>query len=125
MTLDSLGDDWVVWSDETEKVILTYRPDVFDGSTFPAACLPTIYLTRGKRDRRPGNTRLGTEWHVTLFLEPDVDDGSTSYVDRASAIDGAVSLARSFTAGDVDYRELYQVSRTDYLDRLDELTGNE
>ena len=123
MSLDSLGDEWVVWSDERDKVVLAYRPDVFDGGAFPAPCLPTIYLTRGQRGRRPGERRVGSDWHVTLFLEPDVERGAETYADRESAVAGAVSLADAFAAGEVDYRDLYQVPRPDYFDRLDELTG--
>jgi len=53
MSFDSLGEDWVVWSDEGEKAVLAFRPDVFDGDEFPAPCLPTIYLTRGQRTGDP------------------------------------------------------------------------
>lgn len=124
MSLDSLGEDWVVWSDEREKVVLAFRPDVFDGGEFPAPCLPTIYLTRGQRDRRPGGRRVGADWHVTLYLEPDVQGPQETFDDRESAIAGAVDLAAAFASGDLAYRELYQVPRPDYLDRLDELTGS-
>ena len=123
MSLDSLGDDWVVWSDETDRVVLAYRPDVFDGGTFPSPCLPTIYLTRGQRGRRPGQRRVGSDWYVTLYLEPEVNREADSYPDRERAVEGAIDLADAFGAGEVDYRGLYQVPRPGYLDRLDELTG--
>lgn len=123
MTLDSLGPEWVVWNEETARVVLAFRPDVFDGDELPAACMPTIYITRGRRDRRPGGERIGAEWYVTLYLEPEVDCGTESYEDREEAIAAAVSLAGSFTAGQIDYRDEYQVPREDYFDRLDELTG--
>ncbi len=123
MSLDSLGEDWVVWSDEREKVVLAYRPDVFDGGAFPAPCLPTIYLTRGQRQRRPGGDRVGADWYVTLYLEPEVDRDAGSYPDREAAEAAAVELADEFARGDVDYRDLYQVPRPEYLDRLDEFTG--
>lgn len=123
MSLDSLGEDWVVWSEEREKVVLAFRPDVFDGGDFPAPCLPTIYLTRGQRDRRPGGRRVGADWHVTLYLEPDVNRDAESYADREEAVQGALDLADEFASGEVDYRDLYQVPRSEYLDRLDELTG--
>ena len=50
----ALGDGWRVWNAETDRVILAYRPDVFDGGEFPAACMPTLYVTHGQRNRRPG-----------------------------------------------------------------------
>lgn len=123
MSFDSLGEDWVVWSDEGAKVVLAFRPDVFDGGEFPAACLPTIYLSRGRRGRRPGGRRVGTDWHVTLYLEPEVEGVEETFDDRESAVAGAIELAATFASGEIAYRDLYQVPRTDYLDRLDELTG--
>ena len=123
MNLDALADDWVVWSDEREKVVLAYRPDVFDGGSFPAPCLPTIYLTRGRRGRRPGNRRVGSEWHVTLFLEPEVEADSASYPDRERAVEGAVSLAAAFASGEIDPAAVYDVPRDAYVDELRSLTG--
>jgi hypothetical protein len=125
VTLDALPDGWVVWSEEATKVVLAFRPDVFDTAGFPPPCLPTLYLTKGKRDRRPGRTNPnpGDPWYVTLFLEPDVEGPTAQYGDRAEAVAGAAGLARRFAEGGVDYRSLYQVPRPDYLDRLDELTG--
>lgn len=124
MSIESLPDGWVVWSEEREKVVFAYRPDVFDGGDYPAPCLPTIYLTCGQRDRRPGGRRVGADWFVTLYLEPDVDGPADRYPDREAAVDGAVSVASEFANGDVDYRDLYQIPREEYLDRLDELTGS-
>lgn len=120
---DALPVGWRVWNEEPTKLVLAYRPDVFDGGEFPAACMPTIYCTRGKRSRRPGGQRVGEEWYVTLYLEPDVDDGGQSFESREAAIDGSIDLAAAFAAGDVDYRDRYQVPREDYFEKLDELTG--
>jgi hypothetical protein len=118
---------WTVWNaDPGGRVILAYRPDVFTGDAFPAACLPTIYVSNGSRRRRPGAGAVETdEWHVTLFLEPEVATDADVYDDRGAALDGATGLADRFDAGDVDYRGLYQVPRPDYLDELDRLTGRE
>jgi len=123
MDLGALAEDWTVWNQTETKLILAYRPDVFDSENFPAPCLPTIYLTRGKRTRRPGADRTGEDWHVTLFLEPEVDHEAESYPDRDDAVDAAVTLANRFAAGEFDYRPLYQVPRDAYLDELDALTG--
>ncbi|WP_276271911.1 DUF5820 family protein [Haloarcula litorea] len=123
MELDGLVDDWDVWSESEDKLVLVYRPDVFDSEQFPAPCLPTIYLTRGKRTRRPGAERLGEDWYVTLSVEPEVTRDAETYGDRAAAVRGAVDLANAFAAGEVDYRSLYQVPREAYLDELDRLTG--
>lgn len=122
----ALGDGWRVWNAEDARVILAYRPDVFDAEEFPAPCLPTIYVTRGRRTRRPGGTRTlpaDAPWMVTLYLEPDVSSEPDAYDTRDAALAGAGELTRSFAAGAVDYRALYQVPRDRYLAELDALTG--
>lgn len=123
-----LGEGWQVWSLEDDRAIIVYRPDVFDGGSFSAACLPTIYVTRGRRRRRPaGNRNLPPDapWMVTLFLEPDVDRPPDTYDTFADALDGCAVLSRRFSRGDVDYRSLYQVPREDYFETLDELTRSD
>lgn len=117
---------WQVWSTGGEKAVLAYRPDVFDGGQFPAPCLPTIYVTRGRRSRRPGPDRGGpnASWWVTLFLEPEVDHGGERFPTREAAVDAAADLAGRFVAGEVDYRGLYQVPRPEYFEKLDELTDS-
>lgn len=117
---------WRLWNEESERVILAYRPDVFDGGSIPAPCLPTVYVTRGQRTRRPGSQRTETNaWFVTLFLEPDVQYETEQFETRSAAIDGASELAARFRDGKIDYRELYQVPRPEYFEALDELTGTE
>ncbi|WP_459191337.1 DUF5820 family protein [Halosimplex sp. J119] len=124
MAFEGLDDDWVVWSDEREKAVLAYRPDVFDSDAFPAPCLPTIYLTKGRRSRHPGDqTRPSDPWVVTLYLEPEVNRSPDQYDTREEARAGAVDIAGRFADGEVDYRDLYQVPREEYFERLDELTG--
>jgi len=124
MAFEGLHEDWVVWSDEREKVVLAYRPDVFDGDGFPAPCLPTIYTTKGRRRRHPGDqTRADDPWHVTLYLEPEVDTSGEKYDTRADATAAAADLAAAFARGEIDYRGLYQVPRERYFEKLDELTG--
>ena len=125
MEVDSLPPGWELWSEQASKIVLAYRPDVFNSADFPAACLPTLYLTKGKRDRRPGKDRPAPDapWYVTLFLEPDVNHPQESFDDRTAAVDGAISLAANFAAGEIDYRSLYQVPRPEYFEKLDELTG--
>jgi hypothetical protein len=122
----ALGDGWRVWNAENDRVILAYRPDVFDGGEFPAPCLPTLYVTRGRRNRRPeGNRNLPPDapWMVTLYLEPEVDRDPESYDALPDAVKAAEALTRRFSAGEVDYRALYQVPREAYLEKLDEMTG--
>jgi hypothetical protein len=127
--LDGLPAGWVVWNDESDgPLVLAYRPDVFDSQRFPAACMPTLYLTRGGTDRRPPSAgpvqHRGRAWHVTLFLEPEVElDEHHVYPDRETAVAATVDLATRFAGGDVDVREVYQVPREDYLDELESLVG--
>jgi hypothetical protein len=127
--LASLPEAWTVWSAEDDgRLVLAYRPDVFDGDAFPAACLPTLYLTHGKRTRRPGTNptdrTLESDWFVTLYLEPDVSLNETyRFETRADGVACALELAHQFDDGEIDYRGLYQIPRERYFDRLDELTG--
>ena len=125
---EALADGWRVWSDSEDRLVLAYRPDVFDGDGFDAACLPTLYVTRGRRSRRPGGTRNlppDAPWVATLFLEPEVSAPPREFDSPEAAVEGALELAAEFASGGVDYRSLYQVPRPDYLERLDELTGRE
>jgi len=124
---DALPAGWTVWNESEQRCVLVYRPDVFDSHEFPAPCLPTIYLTHGRRSRRPGADRstAGDSWYVTLYLEPDVDRDADRFAAREAAVAGAVDLAARFAAGGIDYRGLYQVPREAYLAKLDELTGRE
>lgn len=125
MSLEGLPAGWQVWSEQPTKIVLAYRPDVFDTAEFPAACLPTIYVTKGRRDRRPGRHDPAPEdpWYVTLFLEPEVEYDTREYDTRSAATAGARELAGEFADGAVDYRALYQVPRPEYFEQLDELTG--
>jgi hypothetical protein len=125
VTFESLPAGWTVWHEENGgRAILAYRPDVFDTESFPAPCLPTIYLSPGSPRRRPGQ-RTTDEWTVTLYLEPDVEARVETVSTREEAVATAREFARAFAAGDVDYRDAYQVPRDAYLDRLDALLGRE
>lgn len=127
----SVPDGWDVWNEGADgRLVLAYRPDVFNAADFPAPCLPTLYLTHGKRTRRPGvnpaDTADSEDWFVTLYLEPDVSLDETIRVrTREAALERTLELAEQFDAGEIDYRELYQVPRERYFERLDELTGGE
>jgi hypothetical protein len=123
---ETLAEGWRVWNADDTRLVLAYRPDVFDGDAFDPACMPTIYVTRGRRTKRPeGNRNLPPDapWTVTLFLEPDVSAQPTFHDGRSEAVEAALELAESFAAGDVDYRGLYQLPRETYLDELDRVTG--
>lgn len=128
MDMEEPPDGWVCWSDEPDRQVFVYRPDVFDSQAFPAPCLPTLYLSNGPhRNPRP-EQRYGNpsdEWYLTCYLEPDVVVVEKRYDDRSSAGEDAADFARRFAAGEIDYRGAYQVPRGEYLDRLDELTGRE
>lgn len=123
MGLDELSKDWTVWTETDTELVIVYRPDIFDSEQFPAPCLPTIYITQGKRTRRPGADRRGSDWYVTLYLEPEIEGETESHPDRSSAISDAVELANRFGAGEIDYHSLYQIPREAYLAELDKQTG--
>lgn len=120
---------WVVWSDDGEgRAVYTYRPDVFEGESFPAPCLPTIYIsTRPPDQRRRRAGQSSTDWHVSLLLEPEVRvrDREATYSTREAAVDGAISVAEAFSNGEIDVRAVYQVPREAYLDALERLTGRD
>ena len=122
----ALGDGWTVWSAEEERVVLAYRPDVFNGSAFPAPCLPTVYVTRGRPNRRPKGARTarGDAWTVTLRFEPSVEHSSDRYDSRADALERARRLTERFADGEIDYRACYQIPREAYFRKLDELIGD-
>ena len=124
---EELPDGWTVWNEEPEgRVILVYRPDVFDAGQFPPPCLPTLHLTHGPPDRRrpPGESVADDRWHATLYLEPEVAFAERPASEsRTEAIEEALDLARRFAEGELDPREPYQVPREAYLDKLDELLG--
>jgi len=127
MAFEELPAGWEVWSDERTKVVLAFRPDVFNTADFPPACMPTLYITKGRRSRRPGRNDPNPEdpWYVTLFLEPEVKSDADIFETRSEATAGAVDLAVRFARGHVDYRGLYQVPRPDYFAKLDDLTGRD
>lgn len=125
MGFESLAEGWVVWSDEGRKAVLAFRPDVFDTVEYPAPCMPTIYVSKGQRGRRPGREEppADADWYVTLYLEPDVSLPAESAATRGEAEAVAEDLATRFAAGEIDVRGLYQVPREGYLDRLEALVG--
>jgi hypothetical protein len=118
---------WTVWTDEPDgRLVLVYRPDVFDAEAFPAECLPTVYVTHGPAARRPPtDPRAPRVWRVELRLEPGVLADESTADDREAALLLAREAAADFAAGDYPPREVY--ARTDdreaYLDRLADLVG--
>lgn len=121
----SLPAGWTVWHESADHLVYAFRPDVFDGSDVPAPCMPTIHATKGQRDRRPGGERVGDEWHVTLYLEPEVVAAERAAADREEALDDACDLAEALLTGSIDPRAAYQVPRPEYLDRLDAVLAEE
>lgn len=126
-SIESLPAGWEVWSEEPEgRVVLAYRPDVFDSEAFDAACLPTLTVAPGRSpDRPPMGRDRADGWHVVLYLEPQVRIRACdrSFADRESAVAGARDIAERFAGSEIDYRGAYQRPREAYLDRLDTLTG--
>lgn len=127
--LRSLPEGWEVWAaEEGGRVVLVFRPDVFDAEAFPAACLPTITVAPGSSPNRPIDERERSgRWHVALYLEPGVAVGSVgaAFDSWAGALAAAVEVAAAFAAGEVDYRGAYLDPRPAYLAALDGLVGRE
>lgn len=128
MTELDLPSGWERWSSDPDgPIVLVYRPDVFDGSDLPTECIPTIYLSP-RRDPRQGprprpGSGPGRPWMVELRLEPAVIVADRQESERPDAIRTAVELASAFAAGEIEYREAYQVPRERYLDTLDTVIG--
>lgn len=124
-SLEDLANGWEVWNEEPQgRVILVYRTDVFDTQAFPAPCLPTITVAPGAAPNDPPERRANSsEWHTVLYLEPTVRVKAvdTTSPSRDDAVEVAVDIAARFSAGDIDYRDVYQLPREAYLDKLDEL----
>jgi len=95
MSFEALPDGWRVWNEEPSgRAILVYRPDVFGGDDLPSECLPTIYLTNGARNARPGSGQYATEeWHVVLFLEPEIEAIAETYESPEAGAAAAVDVA--------------------------------
>lgn len=127
MDADALAEGWTLWNRESTKIVLTYRPDVFNSQEYPPPCLPTIHIRKGRRSRRPGRNTPDPDdpWYVTLYLEPEVSGDRQTHDTREAAFEAAAALTDQFVDGEIDYRSLYQVPRPEYLDRLDELTGRD
>ena len=123
---DALPAGWAVWNEEPGgRVVLAYRPDVFDSEAFDPACLPTITVAPGASpDRPPTHHSRATGWHAVLYAEPDVRlSARGGFEDRRAAVSGAIEVATRFADGEIDYRGAYHDPREAYLDRLDALTG--
>ena len=126
--LAELPHGWAVWNAEPGgRVVLAYRPGVFDGDAFPPACLPTLTVAPGRSpDGRPDHRGETGRWHVALYLEPDVRvrEVDASFEARDAAVAAAAAAAGAFAAGELDLRGAYSEPRDGYLDRLDELLGS-
>ncbi|MFB6219692.1 MAG: DUF5820 family protein [Halobacteriaceae archaeon] len=121
-----LPQGWRVWNEEPAgRAVLVYRPDVFEGESFPAECLPTLYVSCRPPERRRRTDAPTGEWHVAFYLEPEVRvrSADATAADRDGAVAAAVETARAFARGDIDPREAYQVPREAYLEKLVALTG--
>lgn len=119
----SLPPGWERWHGESGgPVILTFRPDVFDATSLPPACLPTLTVKPDRDPRRgPRSADASGRWVVELRLEPEVILDRAVQETRSAAIDAAWDLASAFAAGDLDFRSAYQVPREAYFAELDDL----
>ncbi|MFB6196746.1 MAG: DUF5820 family protein, partial [Halobacteriaceae archaeon] len=74
MESQGIPDGWVIWNDEPERLILAFKPDVFNSSDFPAPCLPTIQVSQSDPDQRRSRSVASGDgsWHVVCHLEPEI-----------------------------------------------------
>lgn len=124
----SLPAGWDLWDHEPgSRLILAYRPDIFDGSRHPPACLPTIYVREGRKDLRRAGPQPAAgssgQWTVTLFLEPEVSTRLAACESMDDATEAAIDQATAFVNGEIDLRELYQRPREEYLSTLETMIG--
>lgn len=124
--LSTLADGWEIWNNEPHgRIILVFRPDIFNTTDYPPACLPTITIGPGTRPNAPPDHRQASNaWHVVLYLEPRVriTTKDTSVPTRPEAIDYALSLSHEFTNGNIDFDDAYIEPRPEYLTKLNQLT---
>lgn len=120
---------WQVWNEEPgSRLVLAFRPDVFDAGDFPPACLPTIAVAPGRGpDQLPERRARTDAWYRAFFLEPTVRlrEADATYDSWEAAVEGAHRLAEAFLDGELDYRAAYQQPREAYLAKLDDLVGSE
>lgn len=125
MTDVTLPSGWTRWHSGTDgTVIWTFRPDIFDGASYPAACLPTVTVKR-ERHRgprgRPRSAGSGAAWCAELRLEPDVLLERRTVPDRADALDAAWTLADAFSSNEFSVVDVHHDERHQYLQKLGEL----
>ena len=125
MQEESPAPGWTTWHDGAGgTLVLTFRPDIFDGQRLPPACLPTITVKR-ERHRGPRGRPAGKNehraWTVELRLEPAVLLEQDRFNEREGAVDWAQELATAFANDELPYRGAYQRPRDDYLAILDDL----
>ena len=118
---ESLPTGWQPWHTDPGGIsVWVYRPDVFDGSDFPPACIPTLTVKparqRGPRGR-PGSGNQ--EWWAELRLEPDVLLERRTSADVEACRGAALELATDFVRGDMAYWEVYHEPPTSYLETID------
>jgi len=122
-----LPEGWRVWNEADEgRAILVFRPDVFDTQQYPPECMPTLYVSqRPPQERLPRLEAERSDWYVALRLEPEVQVKTVGgrHESREVAVAEAVEIASAFAAGEVEFRDAYQVPRDEYLDALEELVG--
>ena len=125
MTDVTLPSGWTRWhSGNDGTVIWTFRPDIFDGTSYPASCLPTVTVKRERQRGPRGRPRSGghdASWCAELRLEPDVLLDRKTLRDRTKALDAARSLATAFSANELSFDNAYQDERQQYLHKLAEL----
>lgn len=125
--LASLPPGWECWShEEGGRLVLTYRPDIFNAEAFDPTQLPTLVLAPGRSPDRPPEERVTTNrWHLALYLEPDIRlrEVEASFPTRETALEETIAVAERFSAGEFELRSAYIDPPDRYLDRLTELIG--
>ena len=123
-----LPEGWTEWHAGADGMrIWAFRPDVFDGSEFPAGCLPTLSLKpqRARGPRGYADATADRGWCVELRLEPDVCLKRRTDADREPLLETAQAFATAFVAGELELRSGYADPHEAYLSRLEELVGVE
>lgn len=107
-----IPEGWIIWSEE-DGVVICYKPDIFNGTNFPAVCIPTISMVESDREG----------WRVSFYIEADVEARrlGKEFRNYKEAVDYIMELAEEFNRGNFNLRDFYAKGdvREKYVSKLE------